>query len=63
MNYITVLEFSSGVVYIIPVPEHRTDTIFDSFDSIEDYLREYYDFDLDNCQWMVGNFLQFKNYE
>lgn len=61
MKYITVLEYSSGVTYIIPVSEERLDSILDSFDSIEDYLDEYYDFDLDNCHWMVGDFLQFKN--
>lgn len=62
MHYITVLEFSSGVVYIIPIPEERMDSILDSFDGIEEYLNEYYDFDLDNCQWMAGDCLQFKNY-
>lgn len=61
MNYITVLEYSSGVVYIIPIPEEKLDITLTFFGDIENYLREYYDFDLVNCTWMVGSYLQFKN--
>ena len=57
MKYVTVLERSSGVSYVLLVPEY----VLDHYDSLEDYLDDRYDFDLENCDYMIGNSIQFKN--
>ena len=57
MKYLTVLEFSSGTTYVLVVPEF----ILDHYDNLEDYLNDRYDFDLLNCEYMLGESIQFKN--
>lgn len=64
-TYLWILDYSYGGTIVIKLSkeQEKESVNYDNFEEfIRDNLEEKYNFNLDNCQWMISNQYQYDRY-